>query len=62
MLLEDNIISDFTQGIGIVLDQSTAHVQRCVIKGNPSGGVEVKSSKIKNYIEITEFAADYAKT
>jgi len=62
VLLEDNVISDFTQGIGIILDQTTAHVKKCIIRGNPSGGVEVKSSKIKNYIEITEFASEYAKT
>lgn len=62
VLIKDNFILDLTQGIGIILDQSTCLVSKCVMRGNPSGGLMIQSSLIKNYIEINDIPADYEMT
>lgn len=53
---------DFTQGVGIILDQSTALITRCIMRGNPSGGMIIQSSQVKNYIEINDVPTDYERT
>ena len=62
VVIAQNYISNFNQGLGMILDQSTCTVTQCITRDNTSGGIQILSSTVKSYVDCGEMPNDFNKT